>query len=113
MSDDPMKMLGRLAMSHRWHYILEGHEPKVVDLMTWARFFDNIEDRRVAKTKINNVLVSTVFLGVDHSFGDGPPLLFETMVLGGPLDGEQDRYSTWDQAEAGHKAMVERVNAAT
>ena len=50
-----------------------------------------------------------VFLGLDHSFGSGPPLLFETMVFGGPLDEEMDRYTTWDEAEAGHKAMVKRV----
>lgn len=55
--------------------------------------------------------VSTVFLGLDHRFGQGEPLVFETMVFGGPLDQEQERYSTWDEAEAGHKAMVERVKA--
>ena len=53
-----------------------------------------------------------MFLGLDHSFGGGAPLLFETMVFGGPLDGEQERYSTWNEAEAGHKLMVERVQAA-
>ena len=92
-------------------YILDGHKVKSVELMEWARWFEKA-DRRVAKTDVAHVNVSTVFLGVDHRFGDeGPPLIFETMVFGGPLDGEQDRYSTWDEAEAGHKRMVERVNA--
>lgn len=31
------------------------------------------------------------------------------MVFGGPLDGEQERYSTTDEAIAGHAAMCERV----
>jgi hypothetical protein len=35
--------------------------------------------------------------------------LFETMVFGGPLNGEMDRYATWDEAEAGHKAMLDAV----
>ena len=42
---------------------------------------------------------STVFLGLDHQLTeDGPPLLFETMVFGGPLSGETDRCSTWELA---------------
>jgi len=53
-----------------------------------------------------------VFLGLNHSFGEGPPLLFETMVFGGALDQEQARYTTWEQAEAGHKQMLARVSAA-
>lgn len=70
-------------------------------------------DRHVGLDTIDDVTVSTVFLGIDHSFGSGPPLLFETMVFGGPLDEEQVRYSTEAEAAAGHKAMVERVRAAT
>jgi hypothetical protein len=31
------------------------------------------------------------------------------MVFGGPLDQEQDRCTTWDEAEAMHAAMVARV----
>jgi hypothetical protein len=34
------------------------------------------------------------------------------MVFGGPLDHEQDRYSTWDEAIRGHEAMLERVKLA-
>lgn len=58
------------------------------------------------------ILISTVFLGIDHSFGYGAPLLFETMVFNGPLEGAQDRYANWDQAKAGHDAMVARVKDA-
>lgn len=56
--------------------------------------------------------VSTVWLGIDHSFGRGEPLIFETMVFGGPLDQEQERYSTEAAALEGHQRMVERVRAA-
>jgi hypothetical protein len=92
-------------------YILYGHEAKpATDLLSWGRWFEKA-DRTVARSEIGASAVSTVFLGRDHSFGGGAPLLFETMVFGGPLDGEEDRYSTWDEAEAGHAAMVERVKA--
>jgi predicted cobalt transporter CbtA len=56
--------------------------------------------------------VSTVWIGIDHRFGDdGPPLIFETMVFNraegwGELDCE--RYSTEAEAVAGHAAMCEK-----
>ena len=75
----------------------------------WARWFENADNRRVGETWVGNIRISTVCLGMDHSFGDGPPLWFETMVFGGQLDQEQERYSTLEQAQAGHDLMVERV----
>jgi hypothetical protein len=100
-------------MKHGDKYILNGHRPiSEPDLMKWARWFETA-DRHVARTMIGDVRVSTVFLGLDHSFDPkGPPLLFETMVFGGPLDGEQDRYSTWQEAEKGHAAIVKRAKEA-
>lgn len=91
------------------YYKLEGKEVvKVNDLMEWAKWLESA-DCHVAKDESHGVRVSTVFLGLDHSFGSGPPLLFETMVFGGKLDGEMDRYHTWQEAETGHEAMKKRV----
>lgn len=93
------------------HYILKDQEPVPVDdVIVWAEWF-GAADRHVDFTVIDiGEEVSTVFMGLDHRFfGDGPALLFETMVFGGNFDGEQLRYSTWDEAEAGHKRMVARV----
>ncbi len=91
-------------------YILEGKTPVLCkDLLEWASWFENA-DRTVAKTKISKTIrVSTIFLGLDHNYNDGPPVLFETMVFGGELDQEMDRYSTWEEAEAGHTRMVEKL----
>lgn len=70
-------------------------------------------DRNVAKTKIGKSLISTVFLWIDHGYRTGPPVLWETMVFGGPLDMEEDRCSgSREQAIAMHAAMVKRVQAA-
>lgn len=93
-------------------YILDGK--KVVpepDLYAWGEWFKKA-DRKVARNKTDNGDVSTVFLGLDHSFGDGPPLLFETLVFGGPLKDEMNRYSTYDEAVAGHVKMLARVKEA-
>lgn len=91
------------------HYILDGHKTVAVDLMTWAKWFEKKIDRHVADEKIGEARISTVFLGLDYSFGEGPPLIFETMVFGGPHDMDQDRCTTWEEAEAMHKRMVEKV----
>lgn len=94
-------------------YILNGHEAIPCDALTWGKWMqENQNIRHVKDEKVGEVRISTVFLGLDHAFGSGgPPLIFETMVFGGELADEQDRYSTWDEAEAGHVAMVERVKS--
>jgi len=65
--------------------------------------------RRVAEDDLPDYRVSTVFLGLDHNFeNSGPPLVFETMVFPSGEWSEVycERYSTWDQAEVGHKKAV-------
>ena len=93
-------------------YILEGH--KVVpceNLMEWAKWYETA-NRHVAKTQISeDVTVSTVFLALNHSFSDGEPVLFETMVFGGEYDEEIERYSTWEQAEKGHQKWVDKIKS--
>jgi hypothetical protein len=92
------------------HYILDAdHNAKPAELMEWAKFFEDMSKRRVANDHIGDVRVSTVFLGLDHSFGEGPPLIFETLIFGGPLDQEMWRYSTWDEAVEGHQHAVDLV----
>lgn len=66
-------------------------------------------DRVVCQTEHNECEVSTVFLGLDHQYGSGPPLLFETLVFGGDQDGLMERCSTWDEAEKQHNRVMETV----
>lgn len=90
------------------YYVLDENKKikEVPDVLTWANEFEE-KNRKVAHTKINEeVFVSTVFLGLDHNWGMGPPLVFETMIFGGPHDEYQTRYSTWDEAVAGHEIAV-------
>lgn len=92
-------------------YILEGHKVVPADLATWSKWFEKAGDARtVRKTTIGAVDVSTVFLGLDHNYGEkGPPLIFETMIFGGAHDEYQDRCSTWEEAEAMHAKACELV----
>lgn len=97
-------------------YVLdaENRPVRIHDLREWGQWFEHSSNRIVGMTQINSeVHVSTVFLGLDHRFGgNGPPLLFETMVFGGPMDQEQWRYSSWDDAAANHEMVVKRARAA-
>ena len=69
--------------------------------------------RRVARTALpDGTEVSTVHLVIDHQWGDGPPLIFESMIFGGPLDQECARYATEAQAREGHAEMVARAREA-
>ncbi len=108
----------------RLHYIIDkDHRFHVVDLFAWAEWMER-EDHaalvRVAETTCGPYWISTIFLGLDHSFGEGPPVLWETMVFDQskpqehvlPLDGEMNRCAGgWEQAEAMHAEMVARVEA--
>lgn len=70
------------------------------------------EEARVAFTKIEEAEVSTMFLCFDHAFGRGPPVLWETMIFGGPLDQYQDRCAgSREQALAMHEKACELARA--
>jgi hypothetical protein len=96
-------------------YILnsKGNPVAELNLHRWAEWFENAE-RSVADEKIGDSRISTVFLGLDHNFsGQGGPVLWETMIFGGPLDRKQERCAgSREQAEAMHARMVQRVKEA-
>jgi len=94
----------------RAYYILRGHEPvEVATTLEWGRFMEQSELRIVAQDRVGRYLVSTVFLGMDHNWGEGPPLFFETMVFTNTEGNDCWRFSTWEQAEEWHHAVVRRL----
>ena len=96
------------------YYTLDAdNRPVRTDLLSWGEMM-NGNRRFVGYTEITSELrVSTVFIGIDHRhYGKGPPLLFETMIFGGPLDGHQWRYASWDDAQTGHQAAVSKAHKA-
>ena len=92
-------------------FILKGKTPvQCDDLVEWATWFEtanrHVKHDTFAKGKIR---ISTVFLGMDHGFGEGPPILFETMIFGGKYDDYQTRCSTWDEAEKMHQDAIDLI----
>lgn len=88
-------------------YVLdEAGEPLAMpDTLAWAAWFETHE-RTIAIDFATpdsfDVYVSTVFLGIDHAFGGGPPVLWETMIFGGPRDQDSWRYTSRAAALIGH-----------
>lgn len=92
------------------------HGRRMADPSAWSNDRENPDSdwqkahRRTAVPEAD-AEVSTVWISLDHSFGEGPPLIFETLIFGGGLDGDMERYSTLEAAHAGHEAVVQRVKA--
>jgi hypothetical protein len=92
-----------------WYLLADDGEtpiPVEADDPRFKDFWEGDTNRRVAQTTIGDVVVSTVFLGLDHSYTDGPPILWETMIFGGPHNEEQWRYCSRAAAAAHHEAIV-------
>ena len=95
------------------HYILNdaGEPIEAGNLAVWLQWMASA-DRTIAVDHIGPAMVSTVFLGHNHQFEDGPPILFETLVFVPDQDGElhavdnsMRRYETREQALAGHEQI--------
>lgn len=90
-------------------YTLKDRQVVEATMEEWGRDLAS-PDRFVAQWTFDDIFVSTVFLGIDHRWiGEGPPLVFETMVFGGPLDEHQEHCSTWREAEAQHERACAMV----
>lgn len=81
------------------------------------KLLTNKKYKVVKQEDVGDYWVSTVWLGIDHSFipTDEPnprPLIFETMVFNkkksGYLDLDMDRYATEEEAIKGHERMVKK-----
>lgn len=92
-------------------YILE-HDMETPKAVTWEEKMEWIDRlgwvaaHRVALDKRGDSSVSTVFLGRQQM-----GCFWETMIRGGPLNAEIDRYETRDKALVGHERMLSRVIA--
>ena len=78
------------------------------------RFYEWLEcypDRIVVQhdnlSPSRDLFVRTVFCGSDDNFnGRGLPLLWATVIFGGPHNGNEQRYSSREDALKGHQAAL-------
>lgn len=77
-----------------------------------TKIFEKMENKKGTfpiKTVTGDYTISTVYLGIDHSFGLGKPLYYETMIF---PNGSWDeiyctRYETEEEAIEGHREAIE------
>ena len=82
-------------------------EGQPISMDRWSVLFEDLAYKHVAMTAIDTeVEVSTVWMGLNHQFGEGPPLTFETMIFGGEHNQQCWRWSTQEAALAGHDQIV-------
>lgn len=106
-------------MNFRYYIVRPGGEIVGTDsILEWGAWYEEAGSipgsrpfleggRRVAWTDLENGdAVSTVFLGMNHAFGSGPPILFETMIRRAGGYEEQWRYHTHEEALKGHEYAV-------
>lgn len=82
------------------------------DSVAWSRWFESFHNRQVRTTVLHakghpEFRLSTIFLGIDHAWGGGPPVLWETMVLDAPDDNDrQARFTSRVSALLYHDLML-------
>src|SRR5689334_23023446 len=105
-------------------YILEGRTAVQIedgDLSTFEKWkSEHPDSENLAVDTVDGAEIKTTFLGWDHglyhvlyarAYGrpEPPPLLFETRIHGGPHHMKCRRYSTYDEALAGHVDMLDAM----
>lgn len=106
---------------HQWYYDRQG-EP--IDMFKFGELAEDSDYKRVGLSTYPSLedvedpldttpvaTVSTVWLGINHNFSlvGGQPVIFESMIFGGPYDGECCRYCTEDEATEGHSRIMENL----
>jgi len=95
-------------MTGMTYYILEDKKVLECDVYTWSNWFEkNFNARQVALSTVDFYEISTVFLGLDHNYFGGRPLMFETMIFIPMDDIYCKRHSTYEEAELGHEEAKE------
>jgi len=91
-------------------YILRDGKPvRCDDLVEWSQWIGDVRNFRVGYDELPGaVRVSTAFLGVAPAAAKSP-LLFQTNIFGGQLNGFDLMYHTLEEARAGHAAAVSRA----
>lgn len=59
----------------------DGYAVPCEDLLEWAMWIETGRQKWQLIDTIEGFRVSTIFLGLDHNWGNGDPLLWETMIF--------------------------------
>ncbi|MEH2243964.1 hypothetical protein [Nostoc sp.] len=98
------------------YYKLEGKTPVAIEsFIDWNLWMARatFAETTVMYNEFNDCLISTKFVGIDLNPGScnclSKPMVFETLVMGGALDGKRNFYPTWEEAIQGHLKICTQV----
>lgn len=80
-----------------------------IDVERWIELFSDKNYSRIALDRIGLIKISTVWLGINHNFGNGLPIIFETVVFHNDIAEDQYRYSNLQEAKINHKSLVLKI----
>jgi hypothetical protein len=82
-------------MTGVYYKLSEDSTPVSCDIIEWSRWMADV-NRTIALDEFGEWgRISTVFLGIDLSFGfGGVPVLWETIIFGGPFDSRMWRHTS-------------------
>jgi hypothetical protein len=123
------KTQSKMWLRYGYYVLDDDMNPVPAPFVEWAVMYDgkNRGERQIRIDLIGDWFISTVFLGLDHGYGDPDdpeyrPVLFETMIFWQGEEGkcphpelhnDQDRYTSTQDAILGHAFMVDKVVAVT
>lgn len=83
-------------------------EGRQIDPLLWGILMEDREYAQIGDDYIAGMRVSTVWLGINQDFSGGErPVVFETMIFGGPLDDSTfGRFEDEEQAKRMHAYAV-------
>lgn len=100
----------------KWYKLNEDHSVELLpdgEYPTQGAFTS--PTKHVGNDYLGDQRISTVFLHFDHSLNFGnptetsDPILFESMIFGGPHNEYQRRYYTYNEALEGHNNLVKAI----
>ena len=95
-----------------WYILDENNKPvKSTGIQEYSDWEKANQDKKYLKQEfVDDIHVSTVFLGLDHGWDSDILVLWETMIFGGEHDQYQDRYTSVEDALEGHQTALNLVN---
>jgi hypothetical protein len=99
----------------RYFILRDGEVIEEPDYSTWSAWYESSfkDVELIAEDDLGGSVVTTRFLSMAMSLAqNSPPMIFETVVRGGWMDNEKERFATLQEAMTGHKTWVRRVREA-
>ncbi len=96
----------------RYFILNDGRVTEEPDYETWSKWYESTYENvsGIAQTETTQGTVTTKFMAMSMALDkNAAPMIFETSVSGGWLDGQIQRYATIEEAKQGHQTWVEKV----